>query len=169
MGLINWIKEKYYNHRLSVANKQRAKGKYAKSEKTYDSIVGKHPDAYLQLAEMLVDNAQGKENLLLILDKLEKLRKYGKDSEAFVKVFENHLSNIEIAASKCFEKAQYKDAVDLQNSIQIFRNSKFYEDSLNRYLAYEAFEIDNGLLLSKETLYENTAKYLNLISDFPKL
>ena len=80
MGLTNWIKDKYYNHKLSLANKHRGKGNYAKAEKTFNSIVGKHPNAYLQLAEMLTKNSKGYDSLLRVVTRLKELRSYDNGS-----------------------------------------------------------------------------------------
>ena len=168
MGLTNWIKDKYYNHKLSLANKHRGRGNYAKAEKTFNSIVGKHPDAYLQLAEMLTKNSKGYDSLLRVLTRLKELRSYDNGSVEFAKSLEEHVKNVESFALTSFQKGLYKDAIELQKSIQDFRLSQAYKDTLNRYLAFEAFDAEKGFIDNRENLYHKTSTYLNQISIFPK-
>lgn len=168
MGLTNWIKDKYYNHKLSLANKHRGRGNYAKAEKTFNSIVGKHPDAYLQLADMLTKNSKGHDSLLRVVTRLKELRTYDNGSPEFAKSLEEHVKNIESFALASFQKGLYRDAVELQKSIQDFRLSQAFKDTLNRYLAFEAFDAEKGFIDNRENLYHKTSTYLNQISIFPK-
>lgn len=43
MGLISWIKTKYYNLKLSQADKYAANRDFAQAQLIYESLLGKQP------------------------------------------------------------------------------------------------------------------------------
>ena len=75
MGPISWIKTKYYNHKLSQADKSASNGDLAQAQLIYESILGKQPFADAHLAKMLVDNASSVSSKLDVLNRLMELSK----------------------------------------------------------------------------------------------
>lgn len=126
MGLISWIKTKYYNHKLSQADKYAANRDFAQAQLIYESLLGKQPLADAHLAKMLVDNASSVSEKLDVLRRLLELRQtVSEESNVdFSSTLNKHVSSIESLASSCFSAENYKDAVDLIVSIRDFRKDK---------------------------------------------
>lgn len=52
MGLITWITDKYYNHRLNSADELYKSGDISEAEQIYMDILDKQQDAAEHLAKM---------------------------------------------------------------------------------------------------------------------
>ncbi|MBD5419903.1 MAG: hypothetical protein HDR47_01575 [Bacteroides sp.] len=169
MGLISWIKIKYYNHKLSQADKSASNGEIAQAKLIYESLLGKQPLADAHLAKMLVDNASNVSEKLDVLRRLLELRQTvcEESNVDFNSTLNKHVSSIESLASSCFSAENYKDAVDLMVSIRVFRNDKQYFDKVNRYKAYYSFKNANAEFLQAAGLFKDTVQYLNSISYAP--
>lgn len=169
MGLISWIKTKYYNHKLSQADKSASNGDFAQAKLIYESLLGKQPLADAHLAKMLVDNASSASEKLDVLKRLLELR-YDVSEESksdFNSTLNKHVSSIETLASHSFSSENYKDAVDLIVSIRGFRNDTPYSDKVYRYKAYYNFKLSNAQSLQTSGLYKDAVTYLNQLSYSP--
>ena len=168
MGLISWIKNKYYNHKLAQADRL-ANNDSTRSEEIYKSLIGKHPFAESNLAKMLVDKASSAPEKLKVLIRLKELKQNLQDGceEDFNAILLSHVSSIEDLASFCFAHSSYKDAVDLITSIKEFRGNQKYYDTFNKYTAYYNFNIANNEPLRTKDLYKDTLYYLNQLSYSP--
>ena len=169
MGLISWIKTKYYNHKLSQADKYAANRDFAQAQLIYESLLGKQPLADAHLAKMLVDNASSVSEKLDVLRQLLELRQtVSEESNVdFNSMLNMHVSSIESLASGCFSAENYKDAVDLIVSIRDFRKDKQYSDKVNRYKAYYNFKIANAESIQTAGLFKDSVQYLNSLSYAP--
>ena len=169
MGLISWIKTKYYNHKLSQADKYAANRDFAQAQLIYESLLGKQPLANAHLAKMLVDNASSVSEKLDVLRRLLELRQtVSEESNVdFSSTLNKHVSSIESFASSCFSAENYKDAVDLIVSIRDFRKDKQYSDKVNRYKAYYNFKIANAESIQTAGLFKDSVQYLNSLSYAP--
>lgn len=169
MGLISWIKAKYYNHKLSQADKYVENRDFSQATLIYESLLGKQPLADAHLARMLVDNASSVSEKLDVLKRLLELRQnVSEESKSdFNSTLNKHVSSIETLASRCFSSENYKDAVDLIVSIKGFRNNQRYSDNVNRYKAYYNFKLANSESLQTAGLFKNAVLYLNQLSYTP--
>lgn len=169
MGLISWIKTKYYNYKLSQADKSVANKDFARAELIYESLLGKQPLADAHLAKMLADNASSVSDKLDVLRRLLELRKTVslESNVDFSTTLNKHVSSIESLASSCFSTGNYKDAVDLIVSICNFRDGKQYSDNVNKYKAYYSFVIANDEPLQAAGLFKDAVKYLYSLSYTP--
>lgn len=169
MGLISWIKTKYYNHKLSQADKYVENRDFSQATLIYESLLGKQPLADAHFARMLVDNASSVSEKLDVLKRLLELRQnVSEESKSdFNSTLNKHVSSIETLASRCFSSENYKDAVDLIVSIKGFRNDQRYSDNVNRYKAYYNFKLANSEPLQTAGLFQNAVLYLNQLSYTP--
>lgn len=169
MGLISWIKTKYYNHKLSQADKYVENRDFSQATLIYESLLGKQPLADAHFARMLVDNASSVSEKLDVLKRLLELRQnVSEESKSdFNSTLNKHVSSIETLASRCFSSENYKDAVDLIVSIKGFRNEQRYSDNVNRYKAYYNFKLANSESLQTAGLFKNAVLYLNQLSYTP--
>ena len=169
MGLISWIKTKYYNHKLSQADKSASNGDFAQAQLIYESLLGKQPLADAHFAKMLVDNASSASEKLDVLKHLLELRQnVSEESKSdFNSTLNKHVSSIETLASHSFSSENYKDAVDLIVSIRGFRKETPYYDKVNRYKAFYNFKLSNAQSLQTVGLFKDTITYLNQLSYSP--
>ena len=73
MGLITWIKDKYYNHILNSADELYASDDISRAEQIYMDILGKQPDAAEHLAKMYCEIAESGKDELKNLSKIKDL------------------------------------------------------------------------------------------------
>ena len=142
MGLISWIKGKYYDYRLEIADNLVLDNKLDKAEEIYKSLLGKHELAIVHLADMFVSHSKNVEGKLSALNKIVELRNYSNDQnkQGYEKCLNEHLNNIESLANDRFTSKNYNDAVLLIDAIQIYRNNDlYYVKKRHRYHAYLAF------------------------------
>lgn len=72
MGLITWITDKYYNHRLNSADELYKSGDISEAEQIYMDILDKQQDAAEHLAKMYCEIAVSGKNELVNLSKIKK-------------------------------------------------------------------------------------------------
>ena len=98
MGLISWIKTKYYNHKLSQADKYVENRDFSQATLIYESLLGKQPLADAHFARMLVDNASSVSEKLDVLKRLLELRQnVSEESKSdFNSTLNKHVSSIDI-------------------------------------------------------------------------
>ena len=169
MGLISWIKTKYYNYKLSQADKFVENQDFSQATLIYKSLLGKQPLADAHFAKMLVNNSSSVSEKLDVLKRLLELsQNISEESKSdFNSTLNKHVSSIETLASRCFSFENYKDAVDLIVSIKDFRNDQRYSDNVNRYKAYYNFKLANAESLQTAGLFKNAVHYLNQLSYSP--
>ncbi len=169
MGLTSWIRAKYYDHKLSQADKLAIKGDIPRSRHIYESLIGKQHFAEAHLAKLLVSNASTASDNLDVLRRLIELRQNVSDESKsdFNSTLNKHVSSIESLAARQFSVKEYKDAMDLIVSIDAFRNNQRYSDNVNRYKAYYYFEKANSEALQTLGLYYEPSLYLNKLSYTP--
>lgn len=168
MGLFSWIKNKYYDFRLSQADKSVDNREFDKAQLTYESLLGKQPFANVHLAKMLIGNANSVNDKLNVWKKLLDLRQYSTEesNNDYESVLNSYVSTMESAASAGFSSKRYGDAVELLSAIKTFRPGQQFSDKLNRYKAYRSFGIANSTPLSSVD-YKDTVGYLTKISNVP--
>lgn len=169
MGLISWIQTKYYNHKLSRADKHAENREFSRATLIYESLLGKQPLADAHLAKMLADNASSASEKLDVLKRLLELHQnVSEESKSdFNSTLNKHVASIETLASQCFASENYKDAVDLIVSIKGFRNDQRYSDNVHKYKAYYSFKLANAEPLQSAGLFKNAVHYLNRLSYSP--
>ena len=123
MGLISWIKGKYYDSCLKKADRQVAENNLNRAEGIYRSLLGKQDFAIVHLADMLVSHSQDVESKLLALKSIAELDVYSNEQNK--QDYENcliaHIDNIETLSNDCFRNKQYQKAVLLIDAIQTYR------------------------------------------------
>lgn len=168
MGLISWIKNKYYDYKLGQADKLAQGSDYIGAKLIYESLLGKQPVADVHLAKMLVDTASEPSTKIETLRRLQVLWEYSTDvsKDEFESILNGLISGMESSASSCFSSKRYNDAVNLLEAIRKFRNNKNFSDKLNSYKAYRAFNDSNANSLSHLD-YKDVVYYLQQISTPP--
>lgn len=159
MGLISWIKSKYYDHKLHSADSQLADGNIEKAEEIYRSILGKQDDAVIHLAKLYVNNSGSKELKIKRLREIEELKDFVNESHSsdYQKELKNHVSNIYILAQQVFNSKDYSGAVSLTESIRKYKvNESEYQDRDHRYRAYLHFSKSQSLSNYNSELTECT-------------
>lgn len=169
MRLVSWIKTKYYNHKLSQADKFVVNGDFAQAQIIYESLLGRQPFAEVHLAKMLVNNASSVSEKLDVLKRLLELRQTVSEEsyDDLNSTLNKYVFSIESLASSCFSAENYKDAVDLIVSIRDFRKGKQYYDKVNRYKAYYSFKTANTEPLQTSGLFNDSVQYLISLSYAP--
>lgn len=139
MGLICWIKSKYYNHKLENADKKLANGNISKAEDIYRSILGKQNEAVVHLANLYVSNSNSKDLKLQKLREIEELKEFvdTTNSSDYQKELNCHINNIYQLAQQLFNSKDYSGAVTLIESIRKYKgNNGEYQDKEHRFKAY---------------------------------
>ena len=137
MGLISWIKGKYYDSRLDKADRLVSGNSLEQAEEIYRSLLGNQELAIVHLADMFVSHSQGVEGKLKALKDIVDLQGYSNDYE---RCLATHLNNMESYANERFRGENYHDAVLLIDAIQTYRkNNRAYDEKRHRYHAYLAF------------------------------
>lgn len=169
MGIISWVKTKYYNHKLRQADKLATNRDFSRALKIYESLLGKQPLAYAHLAKMLVDNASSVSEKLDVLSRLVQLRNEVNEESSlgFNSTLESFVTSIESLAVQCFSAGNYKHAVDLIVSIKGFKSSQKYSDQVNKYKAFYSFNIANEQPLTTERLFKDAVESLKQLSYAP--
>lgn len=142
MGLISWIKGKYYDSRLDRADRLVSENFLDQAEEIYRSLLGNQDLAVVHLADMFVYHSQGVEGKLKALKDIVDLQGYLNDqnSKDYERCLTTHLNNIESFANDRFKGKSYHDAVLLIDAIQTYRkNNCSYDEKRHRYHAYLAF------------------------------
>lgn len=74
MGLISWIKDRYYNHILDNADRAFQSGDIVTAEEEFQKILDKLPDAAAHLATMYESEGKSKGEEPKFLKKIKELR-----------------------------------------------------------------------------------------------
>ena len=154
MGLISWIKGKYYDSRLEKADSLVSANNLDKAEEIYRSILGKQDFAVVHLTDMFVSHSQGVEGKLSALKNIVDLQSYSNEQnkQDYEKCLNAHLNNIESFANDRFRGESYHDAVLLIDAIQTYRsNNHAYDEKRHRYHAYLAFSKSVGIFFKSAT------------------
>ena len=142
MGLISWIKGKYYDGRLDKADRLVSENNLDKAEEIFRSLLGKQDLAIVHLANMFVSHSQGVEGKLSALKNIVELQDYSNEQnrQDYEGCLTAHLNNIESLANDRFRNESYHDAVLLIDAIQTYRKQNAsYDEKRHRYHAYLAF------------------------------
>jgi predicted transcriptional regulator len=142
MGLIGWVKRKYYDSRLDKADNLVLENDLAKAEEIYRDLLGKQDEALSHLAEMFVAHSDDAEAKISALKSIESLREYvNEDNETdYNSSLNTHVENIEQLAKQMFRAKQYGTAVSLSQSISAYRrNDNTYALDCHRYKAYHNY------------------------------
>lgn len=161
MGLISWIKGKYYDSLLDKADRLVLENSLEQAEEIYRSLLGNQDFAIVHLADMFVSYSQGVEGKLKALKDIVDLQCYSNEQnrQDYEKCLTNHLNIIESFANDSFRGKSYHNAVLLIDAIQTYRkNNRAYDEERHRYHAYLAFSESQqassyGLLIN-ETIAE---------------
>lgn len=174
MGIISWIKGKYYDSRLGKADYLVLEYNLDRAEDIYRSLLGKHNLAIVHLADMFVSHSEGVKGKLKALKGIEDLRLHGclnkYNRQGFKDCLNTHLNNIELLANDRFKEGSYYDAVLLIDAIQTYRKeNRAYDEKRHRYHAYLAFsksqQTSSYDLLINETIAELNQYEQNRTSD----
>jgi hypothetical protein len=142
MGLISWIKDKYYDSRLDKADRLVSEGNLDEAEEIYRSLLGNQDLAIVHLADMFVSHSQGVEGKLKALKDIVDLQGYSNEQnrQDYESCLNAHVNNIESFANDRFKAKSYHDAVLLMDAIQTYRdNNHAFGEKRHRYHAYLAF------------------------------
>ena len=142
MGLISWIKGKYYDSRLDKADRLVSGNSLEQAEEIYRSLLGNQELAIVHLADMFVSHSQGVEGKLKALKDIVDLQDYSNEQNRhdYERCLATHLNNMESYANERFRGENYHDAVLLIDAIQTYRkNNRAYDEKRHRYHAYLAF------------------------------
>ena len=120
MGLISWVKDTYYNHKLDNADSAYLSKDIAKAERIYQEILGKQPKASEHLAKMYYEVGKSRNDELVYLAKLKSLLSnttLGKDKVSF---YHNQLVLIiDKVAEKLFKNRDYNKAYKYLKAIDL--------------------------------------------------
>ena len=128
MGLISWIKDAYYNHKLDNADSAYQSNDISEAERIYHEILDKQPDAVEHLAKMYYEVALSRKDELYYLKCLKSLLSkvsLGKEKVSLYKV--RLVSRIESAAELYFKNKDYNKASRYLKAIEFDKrgDSKF--------------------------------------------
>lgn len=141
MGLISWIKGKYYDSRLDKADHLVSEKNFDRAEEIYRTLLDKHNLAIIHLAEMFVLHSHGVEGKLTALKSIENLQDYSNDQNKneYEKCLSDHVNNIELLSNARFRNGNYHEAVLLVDAIRLYRKSnKAFDEKYHKYHAYLA-------------------------------
>ena len=120
MGLISWIKDTYYNHKLDNADSAYQAKDISEAERIYQEILDKQPEAAEHLAKMYYEVGKSHNDELSYLSKLKSLLSnttFGKDQ---VSTYLNQLvSHIEKVADQLFKNEDYNKAYKYLKAIDL--------------------------------------------------
>lgn len=120
MGLISWIKDTYYNHKLDNADSAYQAKDISEAERIYQEILDKQPEAAEHLAKMYYEVGKSHNDELSYLSKLKSLLSnttFGKDQ---VSTYLNQLvSHIEKVADQLFKNQDYNKAYKYLKAIDL--------------------------------------------------
>lgn len=120
MGLISWIKDTYYNHKLDNADSAYQAKDISEAERIYQEILDKQPEAAEHLAKMYYEVGKSHNDEFSYLSKLKSLLSnttFGKDQ---VSTYLNQLvSHIEKVADQLFKNQDYNKAYKYLKAIDL--------------------------------------------------
>lgn len=141
MGLIDWIKSKYYTHRLNQADEYVQNGNLDKAEMIYTTILEKQEWAVIHLARMISTQSNTVQEQVTCLNRIVDLVKYTNTNtnSDYQRELENHIGKMENNADKEFKKKKFSSAVLLVKSILSQKNNVSLQDKLHRFQGFDYY------------------------------
>lgn len=166
MGLISWIKGKYYDHRLDQADSKVAEGDLITAEEIYTSILGKQEYAVIHLANMLTVHADSVDKQIANLRQISELSAYATDftRSDYQKELDSHLTKMERTAEERFNNKAFGSAVHLIHAVLTYRKSTQLNDKYHRYKAFEEFANSQKLSGYKPSLDSAISEFKQMSS-----
>lgn len=157
MGLITWIKDKYYNHILNSADELYASNDISRAEQIYMDILGKQPDAAEHLAKMYCEIAESGKDELKNLSKIKDLLTrvpFGKND--LIPYHTRVVRHIEATADNDFKNKKYARASRFLKAIEIDKRGNTAFAQKNRiyslYVSLNAVEYDTSYKSALSTI-----------------
>lgn len=157
MGLITWIKDKYYNHILNSADELYASNDISRAEQIYMDILGKQPDAAEHLAKMYCEIAESGKDELKNLSKIKDLLArvpFGKND--LIPYHTRVVIHIEATADNDFKNKKYARASRFLKAIEIDKRGNTAFAQKNRiyslYVSLNAVEYDTSYKSALSTI-----------------
>lgn len=157
MGLITWIKDKYYNHILNSADELYASNDISRAEQIYMDILGKQPDAAEHLAKMYCEIAESGKDELENLSKIKNLlarAPFGKND--LIPYHTRVVRHIEATADNDFKNKKYARASRFLKAIEIDKRGNTAFAQKNRicslYASLNAVEYDTSYKSALSTI-----------------
>lgn len=166
MGLISWIKGKYYDHRLNQADNKVANGDLVEAEQIYISILGKQELAVVHLANMLTVHADTVHKQIANLKQIADLSEFATDTirSDYQKELDNHLTKMERTAEERFNGKTFGSAVQLIHAVLSYRSHTQQKDKYHRYKAFDLFANSQGVPNYKQSLESAVAEFKEMSS-----
>ena len=120
MGLISWIKDSYYNHKLDNADSAYQAKDIVAAERIYQEILDKQPAAAEHLAKMYYEVGKSRNDELSYLTKLKTLlsnASFGKDKVS--SYLSQLILHIEKTADELFKNRDYNRAYKYLKAINL--------------------------------------------------
>ena len=139
MGLISWIKDKYYDSQLNKADKLVLENDLNRAEEIYRSLLGKQDQAVVNLANMFATHANSVEERLKALKNILDLRENTNEVNQtdYEKELFSHVNNLEKFAVAQFNSEHYHEAVLIADAIKHFKASD--DNFVKKYPTYQAY------------------------------
>lgn len=157
MGLITWIKDKYYNHILNSADELYASNDISRAEQIYMDILGKQPDAAEHLAKMYCEIAESGKDELENLSKIKNLlarAPFGKND--LIPYHTRVVRHIEATADNDFKNKKYARASRFLKALEIDKRGNTAFAQKNRicslYVSLNAVEYDTSYKSALSTI-----------------
>lgn len=157
MGLITWIKDKYYNHILNSADELYASNDISRAEQIYMDILGKQPDAAEHLAKMYCEITESGKDELKNLSKIKDLLArvpFGKND--LIPYHTRVVRHIEATADNDFKNKKYARASRFLKAIEIDKRGNTAFAQKNRiyslYVSLNAVEYDTSYKSALSTI-----------------
>ena len=157
MGLITWITDKYYNHRLNSADELYKSGDISEAEQIYMDILDKQQDAAEHLAKMYCEIAVSGKNELVNLSKIKNLLSrapFGKN--VLIPYHTRMVRHIEATADNDFKNKNYARASRFLKAIEIDKRGNTAFAQKNRiyslYVSLNAVEYETSYSTALSTI-----------------
>ena len=157
MGLITWIKDKYYNHILNSTDELYASNDISRAEQIYMDILGKQPDAAEHLAKMYCEITESGKDELKNLSKIKDLLArvpFGKND--LIPYHTRVVRHIEATADNDFKNKKYARASRFLKAIEIDKRGNTAFAQKNRiyslYVSLNAVEYDTSYKSALSTI-----------------
>lgn len=120
MGLISWIKDTYYNHKLDNADSAYQANDIVEAERIYQEILDKQPEAAEHLAKMYYEVGLTSNDKLSYLAKLKSLFSNPTLEKGVISSYLNQLVlHIERTAEQLFNECDYNKAYKYLKAIEL--------------------------------------------------
>lgn len=142
MGLISWIKNTHYDHRLQKADKLVEEKDYNGASTIYKSLLGKQPMAVVHYSRMLVGNSTSCSLMLQNLKAIEGMKEYlvEVNSSEYQSILSAFTSSLNKESEACFSRKAYEDAVSLIDAVHsYFVKQQGFIERRNQYHAWLCF------------------------------